>query len=250
MADKNCFQFRRFSLSQEGCAMSIGTDGVLLGAWAEVSQDCINPNILDVGCGCGLIGIMLAQRYRKARVFGIDIDSDAAKRACFNAEASPYADRLEFLQADIFNLPKRISEIRYDLVVSNPPYFSTGHSASNEKRAQARHQDKGFAIVNLMQLAFECLLAPKGRLALITPMDQLEKLRMKAVSIGVELNRITPVFTKTGKEPKRCLSEWRRVDISLLPARPLPLIIMKEDGSFSNSYKELTDQFYLPSLFE
>ena len=250
MANGKKFEFRQFSLSQDHCAMPIGTDGVLLGAWARPDESDAKTMILDVGCGCGLIGLMLAQRYPNANIIGIDIDSEAVSTATNNALLSPFCSRVKFYKCDIMQPDSRLLEQKFDLIVSNPPFFSNGVCAPDTKRAQARHQSEGFGIDSLMDVAFSSLLGENASLALVTPFDQLDRMRLHAVKSGFELSRLTSVCTKEGKSPKRCLTQWRRVDLSALPVSDQPLCILDKNGCYSDQYKTLTEEFYLPSHFD
>ena len=126
------FSFKQFTVYHDRCAMKVGTDGVLLGAWTDVSGA---RDILDIGTGTGLIALMLAQRS-EAHIVAVDIDEDAVKQAKENVEKSPWPGRIEVERHDIccFN-----SDIRYDVIVSNPPYFFNSLKCPDGQRNIARH---------------------------------------------------------------------------------------------------------------
>ena len=113
------FQFKQFSIAQDQCTMQVGTDGVLLGAWADVQNA---ERILDIGAGTGVIAIMLGQRTEKALVHAVEIDAKAAEQAALNCENAPWSDRLQIFQSSIQDFSKQSQET-YDLIVSNPPFF-------------------------------------------------------------------------------------------------------------------------------
>ena len=131
------FHFKQFNIDDTLCAMKVGTDGVLLGAWADVSEA---GRILDAGCGSGLIALMVAQRNAKARITAIDIDEGAINQSVVNVQASPWAERIEVLLADLrtYSLDEH-----YDHIVSNPPFFNEALFSPTEQRAVARHSLSG-----------------------------------------------------------------------------------------------------------
>ena len=163
------FQFKQFTIRHDKCAMKVGTDGVLLGAWAG-TESC--SRILDVGTGTGLIALMLAQRS-KAVVDAIDIDADACLQAQENAESSLFAGRINVFHSDLVDFAQASTHL-YDLIVSNPPYFVDSLKCPNLQRNTARHTDT-LTLEDLLQYSRK-LLAPQGRIALILPYDQKDRL--------------------------------------------------------------------------
>ncbi|NJL74592.1 MAG: methyltransferase [Saprospiraceae bacterium] len=132
------FQFKQFSITQDRCPMKVGTDGVLLGAWAEVSQA---KNILDVGAGTGLIAIMLGQRTSDAEIDAVEIDEIACAQATENIERVAWSSRLKVFPISIQDYVKTSSKT-YDLIVSNPPFFTGGTFSDKQDRASVRHAIK------------------------------------------------------------------------------------------------------------
>ena len=128
------FTFKQFHIDHSRCAMKVGTDGTLIGAW--FSADCNNSRILDIGTGTGLIAIMAAQRFSGAQVVGIDIDSDCIEQANENVAASPWCDRISIIHSA---LQEFTSSEGFDAIVSNPPYFVDSLLSPDEKRSTARH---------------------------------------------------------------------------------------------------------------
>ena len=130
------FQFKQFTIHHDRCAMKVGTDGVLLGAWADVNN---RQQILDVGTGTGLIALMLAQRS-KAHIHAIDIDIDACLQARENITSSPFSQQVEVFHHALHEY-RAICSIRYDLIVSNPPYFVNSLKCPNLQRNTACYND-------------------------------------------------------------------------------------------------------------
>ena len=168
MGRNNYFQFKQFKIIQEEAAMKVGTDGVLLGAWASVNGV---KSVLDVGTGTGVIAIMLAQRST-AQIMGIEIEKNAAEEADFNSQNSPFSKRIS-----IKNLPfqelAETTQNTFDLIISNPPFFINNTKTPNPSRTIARHND----LLPLMDLVNGNvkLLEENGKLALILPVNEAEK---------------------------------------------------------------------------
>ena len=215
--------------------MKIGTDGVLLGAWVDIADA---RHILDVGTGTGLVAIMCAQRNAQARVHGIDIVEDAATEAQQNMARTAWCDRLSAEHADLRNY---IPDVRYDHIVSNPPFFLTTLQSPDAARAMARHADT-LPYADLVSAA-ERLLEPGGRLSVVLPTECAAMFRSVAFE-RVWLSRITEVITREGEAPKRTLMEFRLSDSPLMP-RADSLTIQTKDGSYTEEYRRLTEEFYL-----
>lgn len=234
------FQFKKFTVHQDLCAMKVGTDGVLLGAWAPV-EGC--SSLLDVGTGTGLIALMLAQRcsaFSSAlHIDAIDIDEGAARQARFNAEASPYKDVLTVHSASLQSFAAQ-TERRYDLIVSNPPYFEDSLKCPNTHRTTARHNDT----LPLSALIEECcpLLAPGGHMAVILPFSHLQELQSLAVANGLYFTKTTYVIPVPGKMPKRILAA-----LCNTPRREETdrLVIEIARHQYTPEYIALTSDFYL-----
>ncbi|KGN74541.1 SAM-dependent methlyltransferase [Porphyromonas gulae] len=244
------FSFKQFDIDQTGCAMRVGTDGVLLGAWAGGDAAGSMPrHCLDIGTGTGLIALMMAQRFPQARVQGIEIDTAAAECARANAAASPFSDRIAIASGDILDssLESLIGNQRFDLIASNPPFFKSSLHAPDRQRTMARHEET-LPLEKLICRASE-LLSPQGRLALITPHDRLKDLRLYAATYRLVPSRLTEVHTLPHKGPKRLLSEWRPADTAI-DRSPLSdtLIIHPATGYYSPEYVRLTEPFYTTSF--
>jgi tRNA1Val (adenine37-N6)-methyltransferase len=216
--------------------MKVGTDGVLLGAWAEVSG-C--RTALDAGAGSGLISLMLAQRCEKARVDGVEIDTDACAQAAENVAASPFAERIR-LYCSAFDAFVRQTPQRYDLIVSNSPYFARSMESPDGKRRLAR-QGNGLSLSDLFSGSAR-LLKPGGRLSLILPYDRRDKLAFTARAYGWYCVRRTRVLSLPGSLPKRLLSEWTRQPAPLTESE---LALEDAQRRRSEDYRQLTHDFYL-----
>lgn len=230
------FRFKQFAVSHDRCAMKVGTDGVLLGAWASVEQ-C--ATLLDVGTGSGLIALMLAQRNRNAKVTAIDIDQNACLQARDNVDASPYTKRINVINTSFqqFALhPPRL----YDLVVSNPPFFTRSLLPPDAGRADARHS-VSLSLEALIRDAHRCL-SPVGRLALILPADRLAEMKALSAHAGFMLRRLTGVVPSPGKPVRRLLAE-----LSLSPGEleVTELLLEVSRHHYSPAYIELVRDFYL-----
>ena len=225
------FRFKQFSVRQEVSAMKVGTDGVLLGAWATVSPE--DRLALDVGTGTGVIALMLAQRSAGLEIIGIDIDEAAAGEAASNFAASPWASHLAARPVSLQTFISEWEQQPFDLIVSNPPFFSASLKAPDAQRRTARHNDT-LPLVELLAAARR-LLSPSGRLSVIYPPEEARAFVMESESAGLYLSRLTRVISVAGQPPKRHLMEFSRT-----PAQPLftDLVIG------SPEYSTLTADFY------
>lgn len=240
------FDFKQFSIDDRRCAMKVGTDGVLLGAWCDLPQ-VSNPYVLDLGAGSGLIALMIAQRCPGASVVGVEIDPEAARDCEDNFARSPFSRRLKAITAAAADF---IPDQAPDLIVSNPPYFTGGELSPNATRRQARHQaDFGpFAAIDIAAR----LLAPGGALAMVTPADFEADLLFHAELNHLTLSRLCRVSTIDGRPPSRLLWQF------LNPTPPTPnsplqtphslystLAIRTPDHRYTPAYTSLTSEFYL-----
>ena len=232
------FNFKQFSVQQDLCSMKVGTDGVLLGAWTNTD----NANsILDIGTGTGLIALMLAQRSN-ANITALDAEANAYQQAKINFDASPWTNRLQLVHSKIQDFH---SDQLFDLVVSNPPYFSGYYSSENLSRDIARSADVLLSYEELISSAKK-LLTANGRLTLILPADQQEKIITIANQNELALSRITFVKTKNTKDAKRILLEF--VNSSSEVKEIIDELIIQSDDNgrvYTQEYIDLTKDFYL-----
>lgn len=229
------FRFKQFEIRDELSAMKIGTDGVLLGAWADVGEA---TTILDVGTGTGLVALMAAQRNKRAIIEGIDIVEAAAAEARQNVASSPWSGRITILHSDIRHYA---TDKRYDHIVSNPPFFLSALHSPDVARTTARHTTT-LTYDNLVTAA-ERLLRPNGILSVVLPTDCAMQFRRVAFE-RLWLKRITDVVTREGEVPKRTLMEFKLTAAPLMP-RHNTLTIHHANGSYTEQYRRLTEEFYL-----
>ena len=228
------FQFKQFTIHQQQSAMKVGTDGVLIGAWASVRAN--DRTILDIGTGTGLIALMLAQRNPEAEVVAVEIDSESAAQARDNVAASPWSDRVTVEECAVQDF---VSDLKFDLIVSNPPYFVDSQKCPDGSRNTARHTDT-LSFSELMKAA-ERLLAPDGRFAVIVPAESA----MSVIAAGnMHLVRRCDVRTKPSAQPKRVMLEFSpRFEGAAL--REELTIGDGTNGGYSPEYVALTRDFYL-----
>ncbi|KIQ84459.1 tRNA1(Val) (adenine(37)-N6)-methyltransferase [Aeromonas sp. L_1B5_3] len=228
------FTFKQFHINHDRCAMKVGTDGILLGAWAPVEQA---RRVLDIGSGSGLIALMLAQRSRSdCHIDGVELDSDAVIQARENVAASPWAERVAITESAV----QGYQGAPYDLIVSNPPYFVAGQSFSDPARAMARHT--GALDSHALLAACDRLLAPNGEVALVLPTAMADEIL--CISADYDLHGIcyTAVITREGKEANRVLLRLGR---GLNRCERGDIVIHSADGAYSDRYIQLTSPFYL-----
>lgn len=219
------FSFRQFTIRQEHCAMKVGTDGTLLGAWANGGR-----HILDIGTGTGLISLMMAQRFADATVTGIDIDEAAVGQAQQNVAESPFADRIAIIQQDVAQM-----EGTFDAIVSNPPFFSRSLHSPDSQRSLARHDDT--LPYSLLTTSAWRLLTDKGELSLVIPYDQKQRLESEAALTGFFKSREWTVRTSPRKTPKRVLLAYRKHPVTQIDTNELTI--------GTEQYIELTKEFHL-----
>jgi tRNA1Val (adenine37-N6)-methyltransferase len=192
------FQFKRFGVDQSNCAMKINTDGVLLGALAEGD----NPaSVLDIGTGTGVIALMLAQRFDHAQIDAVEIDTLAATTAASNFENSVFKERLSVYPIGFEAFFETYPEKKYDLIVSNPPFYLNSLHSPEEKKQLAKHADKDFFESMLQGVATHLLL--QGTFWLILPQQTAHVAKTIAASLGLYIMKVINVRSFTDKEPHR-----------------------------------------------
>ena len=228
------FRFKQFEVQQQRSAMKVGTDGVLIGAWVSVQPD--DRAILDIGTGTGLIALMLAQRSPEAKVVGVEIDPESVAQACENVDRSPWSDRVEIVESAVQDFS---SDERFDLIVSNPPYFVDSQKCPDEGRNKARHTDT-LSFAELMHSAAR-LLKPEGRFAVIVPAEAA----LSVIAAGsLHLVRRCDVRSKPTGQPKRVMLEFSP-RFGGAAVRESLTIGDGTAGGYSPEYRALTRDFYL-----
>ena len=218
------FRFKNFTVEQDLCAMKVGTDGVLLGAWARGGEQ-----VLDVGTGTGLIALMMMQRYPEARVTALDIDEGAVRQATINVEQAKVKDRIRVVQ-------QRVQEHKgqYDAIVSNPPFFIDSLNAPDVQRNTARHAET-LTYAELMEAAWR-LLKDDGELSVVVPFDYRQRMEDEATFRGFFPSRVCAVKTVERKPAKRYLLAFRKH----------PCQCVKDTMTIGDEqYLQLTGDFYL-----
>ena len=233
---KNSFQFKQFTVNQEHCAMKVGTDGTLLGAWAKAP--IAESWILDIGTGTGLIALMMAQRYPESQIVGIDIDKNAAQQAQENASHSPFGDRIKIVCDDA---TKMDDNLKFDAIVCNPPYFVDSLTCPEDQRTLARHT----ATLNYQSLmkTAKKLLKNDGILSVVIPTDNSEDIESAVAMEGLFIRRICLIKTTPQKFPKRKLIEIGKQ--SLNETEFNEEILETIPGKRIDWYHNLTKDFYL-----
>lgn len=231
------FQFKSFEIHQDSCAMKIGTDGILLGAWAKADGA---KTVLDIGSGTGVIAIMMAQRNAVATIHAVEIEEAAAQQAQFNMNACPWKDRLSVFKTSIQDYAKSTSD-RYDLVVSNPPFFSGGTFSADQNRKNVRHTVK-LPNGDLLSAARQ-LMSPDGRFCVILP--YLEGLQFVDMAKRYHLfcTKMVEVKSKVDKSVERLLIQFEKQD----KPQEIDQLVIQHDArnDYTQAYIDLTGDFYL-----
>lgn len=213
--------------------MKVGTDGVLLGAWANGGR-----RILDIGTGTGLIALMMAQRFDEADITAVEADHDAAAQARTNADSSPYGQRICVAATEIQRFE---SPTPFDAIVANPPYFNASLKNPDTQRAAARHTDS--LTYGELFAAVKRLLADEGEFSAVIPTDCLQAFIAEAYLAGMTQTRRLAIRTTPRKQPKRCLVAFARKSNGELESGEQCL--QTTDGGRSAWYEELTKDFYI-----
>ncbi|KAF2520080.1 methyltransferase [Flavobacterium salilacus subsp. salilacus] len=233
------FQFKQFSIQQDKCAMKVGTDGVLLGAWATLEN---NPeSILDIGAGTGIIALMLAQRSNAGQIDALEIDDDAYEQAVDNFENSPWGDRLFCYHAGLDEFVEEMQDEEYDLIVSNPPFYSEDYTTGNKQRDKARFID-AMPFEELAEAA-SLLLHSHGIFAVILPYKEEQNFITIANKFSLFPCRITRVKGMPETAIKRSLIAFKKQAAE----KPVidELIIETARHQYTPEYIALTKDFYL-----
>lgn len=254
------FCFQQFAIRQERTAMKVGTDGVLLGAWAAGGD-----RILDIGTGTGLVALMMAQRFPQARVVAIELEPEAARQAAENVAESPFAERVEIIEgdaralaknsdlsdksdwsdksdkSDLADLANLAEKQRFSAIVCNPPFYEHTLPSRSAERDTARSTET-LSFADLMATASR-LLDSDGTLSIVAPADALDRLEAEAALRGQYIKERVRVKTVERKAPKRVL-------LSFSPTRPTALrdetvVLQDSDGKRSAWYQQLTADFYI-----
>lgn len=232
------FQFKQFSVEQDRCAMKIGTDGVLLGAWSPIPENIFS--VLDVGAGTGIIALMLAQRTNAEQIDALEIDEEAYEQAVENFENSPWGDRLFCFHAGLDEFIEE-PEDEYDLIISNPPFYTEDFKTENEQRDLARFAD-AMPFEDLVEAA-DLLLSENGIFSVIIPFKEEAKFIALAKDFDLFPIKITHVKGTPTTEIKRSLLAFSRHFSENFPVDEL--VIETSRHIYTEEYIALTKDFYL-----
>jgi len=231
------FQFKQFSVNQDQCAMKIGTDAVLLGAWTSIETQPFS--ILDIGTGTGVLSLMLAQRSQAQIIEAFEIDDQAYEQCVENFEQSPWNDRLFCLHASLDEFTEEIEDT-YDLIVCNPPFYSETYKSDHEQRDLARFQD-AMPFENLLE-SVKSLLSKNGLFSVVIPFSEEANFIRLASHMQLFPKRITHVKGNPTSETKRSLIEFRFEKSEIESSN---LIIETSRHQYTQDYIKLTKDFYL-----
>ena len=234
------FQFKEFTVHQDKTAMKIGTDGVLLGAWTSITD--FPDSILDIGSGTGVIALMLAQRTDAMTVDAVELNENAYEQTVENFEKSDWGDRLFCYNASFQEFAEELAEEEesYDLIVSNPPFYTDEFETKDNARNEARFTSS-LSFEELLK-GVSNLLAENGVFATIIPFKEEENFVALASSLGLHLNRVCRVKGNSNAEVKRSLLEFSNGKKDLVSEE---LTIEKERHQYTDAYINLTKDFYL-----
>jgi len=229
------FRFKQFQITDDHSAMKVGTDAVILGAWTKLQN--INT-VLDIGSGAGLLSLMLAQRNSASSITAVEIDKGAVDDAKYNFSNSPWSNRLNVVHSDIRSFR---AEEKFDLIISNPPFFKNSLLPDFSARAGARH-DSNLSLDDLL-IFVKQNLAHEGHFALVFPFDRETELLNLAKTIGLFPCKIMHTKNKSSAQIKRSFIEFsynknEAVKMDLLEIR-------NGESEYSAAYKRLTKEFYL-----
>jgi tRNA1Val (adenine37-N6)-methyltransferase len=235
---KRPFRFKQFDIYHDECAMKVGTDGVLVGAWANVND---SKTILDIGTGSGLIAIMSAQKNQFAQITGIDIDEAAYHQAIKNVQLCQWANRISIQKIAIQDFIKTNKKHSFDAIISNPPYFNNGTKSNVPNRQIARHtQDLSYE--ELLQ-SVDYLLSENGTFSVILPYEEGLFFQKIASQYNLYSSQLVEVHSKKEKPTERLLMAFKR-NISTLKKEQL-VIQFEERNNWTPEYVTLTKKFYL-----
>ena len=231
------FKFKEFSVNQDQCAMKIGTDAVLLGAWTSLETHPFS--VLDIGSGSGILALMIAQRSEAQTIEAIEIDDNAYEQCSSNFENSPWADRLFCFHASLLEFVEEVDD-EFDLIICNPPFYSEDYKTNNATRDLARFND-AMPFEHLIY-AVAHLLSENGIFSVIIPFKEESRIIDLASKVGLFLNRSLHVKGNPDSEIKRSLLEFSYKGTEVISSE---LIIETSRHNYTEDHINLTKEFYL-----
>lgn len=238
MARNSSFRFKQFTIQQDQCAMKVCTDACVLGAWADVVDA---DRILDIGAGTGLLSLMVAQRNVYAMIDAVEIDAEAFFQAGENVEKSPFHDRIKLFHSAVQEFT---SEHKYDVIITNPPFFQSDLLSPLDKKNIAHHA-KSLDFSELLE-SIERLLSPTGKFNILFPMEEAVQFCKKAESTGWHLIHKLTLFHHSGKKSFRQLMTFQKTEPVHNVFVDEELYIYETDGTAHHQdFKKLLKDFYL-----
>ena len=235
MTDARPFHFKHFSLYHHRSTMKVGTDAILLGRWTDVKPSDV---VLDIGTGCGLLPLMLSQKG-VAQVDAVDIDKASIEEATINFEASQWREHLKAYCCSIVDFQ---TDRRYDLVISNPPFFNRFSKCDSERKSRARHNDAGLSYATICREVCR-LMQPHGRLAVVLPFDVSQEFLKTAEQSGLFLHKRMTIIPIAGREPNRVNLELGFGKCDAVCEETF--VIREPDNRFTAQYNEFLKDYYL-----
>ncbi len=236
LPDTRPFHFQQFSLHHHRSTMKVGTDAVLLALWTDL--DSVR-SVLDIGTGCGIIPLLLAARSTSVKIDAVELDADSFEEATENFSVSPFADRLRVFHSDINHFVPLFGK-KYDLVISNPPFFINDHRPKHAGRKMARHTDT-LSYQQLVEASWR-LMKPGGRFSIVLPYRESKVFLEQAGQSRFHLQQKMLIFPKPCREPNR-------VNLLLGTSQTVPVtekfIIRDEHGIFTHQYIDMVKNYYL-----
>lgn len=229
------FKFKQFVIQQDKTAMKVGTDGVLLGAWITSN---LPKKILDIGTGTGLIALMLAQKFTKSEIIAIEIDKKAYLQATENVKNSNWKNRIKVINEDFLKFAQK-TKSKFDIIVSNPPFFENQLFPTNKQRLIARH-NLTLPFSKLIKSTSK-LLSENGEFSVIIPYDNHQNFIHLCSQDLLFCNNKTIIKHTSKKKPKRILLKFSKKISSIIESE----IIIKKGTEYTGNYKQLTKDFYL-----
>lgn len=233
------FKFKQFTIQHDRCAMKVGTDGVLLGVWSDLSHS--PKSILDIGAGSGLVSLMLAQRSGAELIDGVEIDTGAYEQCVDNFENSPWGDRLFCYHASFQEFVEEMVDQSYDLIVSNPPFFDGNQQDMDASRELARF-DSELPFESLLN-GVSLLLSEQGKFCVVIPFDREDELLKEAQKQKLYPTIITRVKGTPDSLIKRSLIQFVKNGAQVIKEEVL--VLEKQRHVYTAEYSELVKDFYL-----
>lgn len=228
------FRFKQFTIEHDKCAMKVGFDGALLAAWATFN----NPiNVLDIGAGSGLISLILRQRFQDSNITSIEPNKNAIIQSNINFNNSPFKKEIDLIETKLQDYD---TDLKFDLILSNPPFFTEETGGDDEDRNQAR-QEKYLPINDLLTQV-DSLLSNEGKFYLIYPTWEITRVIESASKLNIYISEQTTIYSNKKKPSKRTILEFQKK-----PCSPVlkDFTSGNQDIGYSNKYKELMKDLYI-----